>query len=189
MSYTEHGSFKFGNTDMYDTFGIMLLDTGVPNDAFIPAIRERKVTIPLRHGAYDFGAKYYNERQLELNCITANPVDKSQLRNYIREVTYVLSKKSEIRLWNEPDKYYIGRIYDETALQQLRDVANAFTLTFVCEPFAYGQTKTEPFTNLSYIPSYNGTAPTPTYIVIRNVAVSGNVTNIKITMTNKEENY
>lgn len=189
MSYTEHGSFKFGSTDMYDTFGIMLLDSGMPGDLFIPSIRERKATIPQRHGDYDFGAKYYDERELELNCITANPVDKSQLRNYIREVTYVLSKKSEIRLWNEPDKYYVGRLYNEASLTQLRDTANAFTLVFTCEPFAYGQTATYTFTNRQFTPVYHGTIGTPTYIVIRNSAESGNVTNIKITQIDKQENY
>lgn len=189
MSYTEHGSFKFGSTDMYDTFGIMLLDTGMPEDLFIPAIRERKVTVPQRHGQYDFGAKYYNERQLTLDCITASPVDKSQLRNYIREVTYVLSRKSEIRLWNEPDKYYVGRLYDEVSLTQLRDLANSFTLVFTCEPFAYGETYTESFdANLQYIPNYGGTASTPTYIVITNVG-NTNVSNIKIKQMDKKENY
>lgn len=189
MSYTEHGSFKFGNTDMYDTFGIMLLDSGMPGDLFIPSIRERKVTIPARHGEYDFGAKYYNERRLELDCITANPVDKSQLRSYIREVTYVLSKKSEIRLWNEPDKYYVGRLYDEVSLTQLRDTANTFTLVFTCEPFAYGRTYTERFdNNLQYIPDYHGTFTTPTYIVITNTGTR-NVSKIQIKQTDVKENY
>lgn len=189
MSYTEHGSFKFGSTDMYDTFGIMLLDTGMPEDLFIPAIRERKVTVPMRHGQYDFGAKYYNERRLTLNCITAEPIDKTQLRSFIREVTFVLSKKSEIRLWNEPDKYYVGRLYDEVGLQQLRDLANAFSLVFTCEPFAYGRTFTKVFdSNLEYIPEYDGTASAPTYIVITN---TGNipVTNIQIKQIDKKENY
>lgn len=189
MSYIEHGSFKFGTTDMYDTFGIMILDTGMPSDLFIPSIRERKVTVPLRHGQYDFGAKYYNERRLELNCITANPVDKSQLRSYIREVTYVLSKKSEIRLWNESDKYYIGRLYSETPLVQLRDLANEFTLTFTCEPFAYGNTFTERFdSNLQIIPEYDGTASASTYIVITNVG-DRPVSNIQIKQTDIKENY
>lgn len=190
MSYTEHGSFKFGGTDMYDTFGIMILDAGMPDDLFIPEIRERKVEVPNRHGKYDFGATYYNERELTLKCIAAEPerlkMGKENLRQYVREITYVLSKKSEIRLWNEPEKYYIGRLYNSVELTQLRNLAEEFTLTFICEPFAYGQTYTKIFTN-KYIPEYNGTIATPTYIILRNTASSGNVTNIKITQVDRRE--
>lgn len=193
MSYAEHGSFKFGNTDMYDTFGIMILDAGMPDDLFIPGIRERKVEVPNRHGKYDFGAKYYDERELTLKCIAAEPerigYTQENLRQYVREITYVLSKKAEIRLWNEPEKYYVGRIYDSSELTQLRNIANEFTLTFICEPFAYGETFSVPFVNGLLTPNYRGTAPTTTYIIIRNTASSGNVTNIKITQTDREENY
>ena len=189
--YQNHGSFKFGNTDMYDTFGIMLIDSGMPEDLFIPSIRERKVEVPNRHGSYDFGAKYYNERELTLKCIAAEPervgFSMANIRQYVREITYVLSKKAEIRLWNESEKYYVGRLYDATDLIQLRDLADEFELHFICEPFAYGETMTKPFYNRQYIPDYQGTAPTSTYIVIRNTASSGNVTNIKITQIDRKD--
>ena len=176
-------SFKFGTVDMYERFGIML--EGEPEDAVLPMIRPRKQTIPQRHGAYDFGARYYGERGLILKCVTI----RTLAREDVREISYLISKKNEIRIWNEPEKYYIGRIYDETALTQERRIANKFTLQFVCEPFAYGATKTEQFTSLRYTPAYSGTIGTPTYIVIRNAAASGNVTNIKITQIDKQENY
>lgn len=186
MSYEHHGSFKFGNTDMYEEFGIMILDAGMPDDLFIPEIRERKVEVPNRHGAYDFGAKYYNERELSLKCIAAESerigINKENLRQYVREITYVLSKKSEIRLWNEPDKYYIGRLYDAVELTQLRNIGDEFTLTFICEPFAYGKTKTEQMPGLIYTSQYKGTAPTPTYIVIENVGSAAAV-NLQIVQT------
>lgn len=195
MGYENHGSFKFGSTDMYEKFGIMILDAGMPDDLFIPSIRERKVEVPNRHGSYDFGAQYYNERELTLRCIAAEPerigYTNQNLRQYVREITYVLSKKAEIRLWNEPEKYYIGRIYDATELTQLRSLANEFNITFICEPFAYGETHTVTFAKPNqipeYVPNYQGTAPASTYIVIRNIASSGNVTNIKITQVDKQE--
>lgn len=177
-------SFTFGGVDMYERFGIQLASE--PQDVILPPLRSRKMTIPQRHGAYDFGAKYYDERGLQLNCVTI----RTLAREDVREISYLISRKSEIRIWNEPNKYYIGRIYDSASLEQLRNTANRFSLVFVCEPFAYGLTKTEPFTNgRQYTPNYGGTAGTPTYIVIRNAAVSGNVSNIKITQTNREENY
>jgi len=188
MSYQNHGSFSFGGIDMYDEYGIMILDTGMPKDSFIPAIRSRKVAIPRRHGEYDFGAKYYEDRTLTLNCVTAKKLNDYSFRAYIREVAYALSKKSEIRLWNEPDKYYVGRLYDEIELTQMRDLGNIFTLNFTCEPFAYGQTKYEAFTDRQYIPNYKGTAPTPAYIEIVNKG-SVPIKNIRISQINRRETY
>lgn len=176
-------SFTFGGIDMFERFGIQLEKE--PHDVILPPLRSRKVTIPQRHGAYDFGAKYYDERGLQLDCVTI----KTLAREDVREISFMLARKSEIRIWNEPGKYYIGRIYDSASLEQLRNTANRFTLVFVCEPFAYGATKTDPFTGNQYVPTYPGTAGTPTYIVIRNAAASGNVTNIKITQIDKQENY
>ena len=176
-------SFTFGGIDMFERFGIQLENE--PHDVILPPLRSRKITIPQRHGSYDYGAKYYNERGLQLDCVTIRIL----AREDVREISYLLSRKSEIRIWNEPEKYYIGRIYDSASLEQLRNTANKFVLTFVCEPFAYGETKTEAFVQRQYFPSYAGTAASPTYIVIRNSATSGNVSNIKITQIDKQENY
>ena len=176
-------SFTFGGIDMYERFGIQLASE--PHDVILPPLRSRKMTIPQRHGAYDYGAKYYNERGLQLDCVTVRTLARAD----VREISYMLSQKSEIRIWNEPGKYYVGRIYDSAALEQLRNTANRFSLTFTCEPFAYGLNKSEYFLNQRYIPEYPGTAPTTTYIVLRNVAASGNVSNIKIKQIDKEENY
>ena len=184
MSYTyiDKSSFLFGTTDMYQTFGIQISDDGMPNDVLKPQLRERKVTIPLRNGAYDYGAHYYDERPFGLTCVTV----KAGTRDDAREMAYILAKKSQLRLWNEPDKYYIGRVYQAPDLDCLRKVGNRFTLNFILEPFAYGETVNENFTNLKYVPSYQGTADTPTYIVIRNTG-SGNIVNIQITQSIKQE--
>lgn len=173
---------------MYQQFGIMILDTGMPKDSFIPAIRARKVSIPQRHGEYDFGAKYYDERILTLDCVTAKRYSNSGFRYFAREVAYALSKKSEIRLWNEPDVYYVGRIYDEIELTQLRDVGNEFTITFICEPFAYGKTVYQSFTGNRFVPDYKGTAPSPTIIEIVNTG-SLPARNIRLFQINRKENY
>lgn len=167
---------------MFERFGIML--EGEPQDVLLPALRPRKVTIPERHGAYDFGAKFYDERGLTLRCVTIRTLDRAA----VREISLMLSQKSEIRIWNEPEKYYIGRIYDQTSLDQLRRTANKFTLTFICEPFAYGQTVTDPFEGLIYRSSYPGTAPTPTYIQIVNNGETA-ATNIRISQFDKRGNY
>lgn len=177
MSYTwqNKSSFLFGNTDMYQRFGIQIADDGMPSDVLKPQLRERKVTVPLRNGSYDYGAKYYDERPYGINCVTV----KAGTRDDAREMAYILSKKSEIYLWNEPDKYYIGRIYQAPDLECLRKIGNRFTLNFVLEPFAYRNVIDDVFDGTHYVPDYKGTAPTPTYIVITNTGNS-NAVNIQL---------
>lgn len=184
-TWMENGSFLFGTTDMYQTFGIKLADNSIPQDVLIPGLRSRKQTIPQRHGAYDFGAQYYDERTIQIDCVTNRVLTRADTR----EIAYILSKKSEIRFWTEPDKYYIGRVYDAPALEQLRNVGNRFQMVFIVEPFAYGNTYTVAFDEgLNYSVSYPGTAPAPTYIRIVNNGTA-NAVNIRITQIDKKENY
>lgn len=184
MNWQTKSSFLFGTTDMFTTFGIQLTQDGLPVDVLMPDLRARKVTVPLRHGAYDYGAKYYDERAIQITCVTTKVLDRED----VREIAYLLSKKAQIRFWTEPEKYYIGRVYAAPTLEQLRKVGNRFDMTFICEPFAYGTQVTDNFTNRIYIPSYEGTASTPTMIIIRNTATSGNAVNIRITQSIKQEN-
>ena len=177
-------SFLFGTIDMYQKFGISIVDNGLQNDVLIPSLRSRKVTVPLRDGAYDFGAKYYDERPIQVSCTTV----KAGTRDDAREMAYVLSKKSTIRFWNETDKYYIGRIYQAPDLDVLRNISNKFVLNFILEPFAYGETITRPFDGLHFAVDYKGTALTPTYIIIENTGES-NAVNLQIMQTNRQENY
>ena len=178
------GSFLFGNTDMYLQFGIKLTEKSIPKDVLMPELRARKRMIALRDGSYDYGARYYEERAIEIECVTNQVITREDTR----EIAYILSKKSQIRFWTEPEKYYVGRVYEPPTLEQIRKVGNRFSLIFICEPFAYRNTFTEFFTNRRYAPNYQGTAPTPTYIVIENTG-SGNITNIRITQTNRKDNY
>lgn len=185
MSFTwqDKSSFLFGTTDMYQTYGISIAENGMPNDVLMPTLRPRKVVNPLRSGAYDYGAHYYDERTVQIRCVTV----KAGTRDDAREMAYTLSKKSQIHFWNEPSKYYVGRVYEAPSLDILRKIGNQFTLTFVLEPFAYGETLTEPFVNRMYNPQYKGTASTPTTIIIENTG-TGNAVNITITQTIRKEN-
>ena len=76
----------------------------------------------------------------------------------------------------------MGRIYDSTSIERVVGKARKFQLVFVCEPFAYGEQKTENFVGEKKL-EYAGTARTPTRITITNqtgVAVQG------LTITMKE---
>lgn len=154
-------SFEFGRTDMLEAYGIRVISY----DCLAPALRPRKVIVPGRDGAYDFKAKNYDERTVQLDCDTVIGLTRDQ----VRELAYVLSKKNTLRIWDEPDKYYIGRVYDAASIVPIGSIGQEFTLNFICDPFAYGKVTTLNIEggNPAQL-SYAGTARTPTRIAITN---------------------
>ena len=169
----EKYSITVGGVDLRGRFGLVAERI---EDAIGPVLRERKIVIPTRDGAYDFGAKYYNERTLTVQMASTRMIERAD----VRELSYVLSKKARIVRWDEPDKYYVGRIYDPAAIERIAGPMKRFRLVFVCDPFAYGEQVTEDFTGSANL-SYLGTARTPTHITIRNNG-SEPVTGIAIIM-------
>ena len=97
-------SFQFGGINSVDEWGLMV----VAYDYFLPPKRARKISIPGRSGQYDFGADCWDERTLRLSCMLTRHMTKAEFR----EVVYELSRKSVLRLWNEPDKYYMAELYE-----------------------------------------------------------------------------
>lgn len=102
-------SFSFGRYNSVDDWGLMV----IAYDYLLPPKRARKITIPGRSGSYDFGAKNWEERTLRMTCTLTRQVTKAEFR----EIIYALSKKARLRLWNEPDKYYIAELYDPAEVQ------------------------------------------------------------------------
>lgn len=174
-------SFTFGNVDMYAEYGIRVLHY----DTLLPPLRPRKVIIPKRSGAHDYGAKYYDERTIRVECDTRSGLTKDE----VRELAYTLSKKNRIRFFNEPDRFYIGRIYDPSELNYIGSIGHEFTLTFVCEPFAYSEPVGYAMTGgVSMRPEYLGTAPTPTRITIVNNG-DGDVVGVQIRIRERSDTY
>lgn len=181
-TFLEHNSFKFGTIDMWEKWQLRILDVV---DYLKPKLRSRKVNVPLRHGDYDYGAKYYDERVLSLKCLRMSDIS----RHDQSLLAYDLAQKNEIRLYDDPEKYYVGRIYTEPELSPIRNGGLQVNLEFTCEPFRYRNTLTSFFVNNKYTPEYDGTASTPTYIVITNTSATAQVKNIRITQAIKRENY
>lgn len=154
-------SFSFGGIDMRKTYGITVSET---YDVLFPQLRERKITIPGRDGSYDYGARSYEERIISFDCAIVRPMTRAQ----VREAAYALSKKSRIEIWNEPDKYYVGRIYNAEALERAGTTQKQFTLEFVCEPFAYGKDLMPAVKTGQNFVDYRGTAQTPALIILKN---------------------
>ncbi len=172
-------SFSFGKFNSMDDWGIKV----VAYDVLLPPKRSRKLTIPGRSGSYDFGAKNWDDRTLRISCMLLQQMTKAEFR----EIIYLLSKKAQLRLWNEPDKYYIAELYESPEVQDYYlEAAREFELAFTCEPFAYGNHITEPIQKGRNVIDYKGTAESPCMIVLRNVSTT-NAANITITATKRRD--
>ena len=168
-----YDSFSFGGYNSLTDWGMRV----VKYDTLTPPKRPRKVQIPMRSGMYDFGAKCWDERTVRIDCTLERQVSRSQLR----EIAGVLSRKGRLTLWDGPDKYYIGELYDPADITDYYNEAmRDFALSFVCEPFAFGRTVTIPVRSGENRVEYQGTADTPCVIVLRNLS-DANVQNITIT--------
>jgi len=143
-------------------------------DVLTPALRPRKVVAPLLDGALDYGGVAYDERRFTVRCATASLLS----RDACRELSYAVSRKARIVRWDEPDKYYLGRVYDPAGIERVAGSAKRFSIAFDCDPFAYGEQVTEIFAGSKRL-SYAGTARTPTRIVI---TASGATTGLTIIM-------
>ena len=160
MEIQKH-SWTFNGVDMRKEFGLILEEPF--DDKLKPRLRERKLIVPHRNGAYDYGAKWYEERPVNVKCASVQLMSRAD----VRRLALVLSEKGELRSWYEPEKYYIGRIYDETDIERVVGSMKRFGLPFVCDPFAYGEQVTEQFKTQATL-AYRGSAETPTHIIITN---------------------
>lgn len=172
-------SFEFAGTDMFTAYGLRIRKK---HDVLKPPLRERKIVIPSRSGAYDFGARYYDERTLLVECDTIRQLTADDKR----ELAFLLSQKGTIRFWDEDDKQYIGRIYDAAEVERVGGIGTYFPLTFICDPFAY---KTESTfisriganaNHLTLTVDYQGTAPAPGKIIFRNLNARETISGIQI---------
>lgn len=150
-------SFSFAGVDMLARYGVR----AVSHDVLVPRLRPRLLAVPGRDGSYDFGAKRYDDRLVRIACDSRRALTRQE----IRELAHLLAQKGRLVLWDEPEKYYVGRLYDDAALTYLGRVGHAFDLTFVCEPFACGQTVTKA---LGGRVDYEGTAECGTRVVLKN---------------------
>ena len=151
-------SFTMNGIDLREEYGLLVESVDRP---IMAQLRARKTTIPFRSGSIDFGAKYRNEMRITDKCGC-----RALSRDDIRELAYILSQKGQIVFWDDPDCYYIGRIYDEQDLQMVSTL-NKLTINFTCDPCTYGKEVILNFQDHKDH-SYKGTEETPCQIRITN---------------------
>lgn len=153
----QRDSFSFCGVDMLGAYGIR----AVTYDVLLPRLRPRLLTVPGRDGSIDFGAERYEDRVVRLECDTRRRLG----RDALRELAALLARKGPLELWDDPGRHYVGRLYDDVALEYLGCVGHAFELSFLCEPFAYGRRVDGP---LAGPIGYRGTAAAPARIAVTN---------------------
>jgi len=102
----------------------------------LPALRKRELTVPGKHGVYDFGGNTFDTRTISVLLQYLGASIEDMRLNY-RNVAAWLTSSAYLPLTfdDEPDKYYLAKIYDPAGLESLRRVGKA-TIQFECQPFA-----------------------------------------------------
>lgn len=183
-------SFEYNKVDVFATYGIKM----IAYNLFSPDLRERKVTVPTRSGSFDYGAEYHDERTLQLECQTWKVLTDEEFDN----LKWLLSKKGRIVLWDQPDRYYYGRIYKQDLVKDyFQHCGRGFTFSFICDPYAYLYDEETGFQQPTILKTsngsldmqeasnkYSGTWRTPTRITIKNTG-SVPISGIQIIATEK----
>lgn len=107
------------------------------NRQLLPAANDRYLEIPGRHGSYHFPGEL-QDRVIELECAFMGAT-RQELREKSRQIAAWLytKEKAVLSFDDEPGKYYYAKLDGAINLEQLFVLAT-FTLTFRCNPLAYG---------------------------------------------------
>lgn len=124
---------EYNVLDSYADFQIIAKSVNRP---ILPALRKREMVIPGKQGVYDFGLNTFDNRiiSVALQYVGATFND---LRLRARDIAAWLSQTSykELIFSDEPDKYYLAKIYNAVDLENFFRLGKA-TIQFECQPFA-----------------------------------------------------
>ena len=115
------------------TYGVISKSTSRP---ILPALRRKELTIPGKHGTYSFGSDVYDNRIVSVDIAYVGDT-LNEFRLHARDIAVWLSQTSykELIFDDEPDKYYLAKIYNDIGLETLYTLGEA-TIQFECQPFA-----------------------------------------------------
>ena len=123
----------YDGLDSYTDFQIIAKSVDRP---ILPALRKREMAIPGKHGTYDFGGNTFDSRAITVQ-LSYIGTSFNELRLRARDIAAWLSQTSykELIFSDEPDKYYLAKIYDPVGLENFFRLGKA-TIQFECQPFA-----------------------------------------------------
>lgn len=128
--------FTYNGKHSYNDFKVIAKSVDRP---ILPALNKKELAIPGRHGTYDFGENNYSNRLISV-LLQYRGESMSAMRLMSRSIAAWLSSLTYERLIfdDEPDKYYLAKLYDTVGLESFVRVGVA-TVQFECQPFALYQ--------------------------------------------------
>ena len=143
------------NTDLFTANAVesrvwiddhLLQDEGIAvllnsEEPALPSMRNLTVSVPGRHGAYDFGA-YFEPREFTLNVVFPRQdydALKYQIRNFVRRFTdvYGRPKTFKLRFGDEVDKYYNARLTSDIPTVRAAERGYISMEITAFDPYAY----------------------------------------------------
>ena len=130
------GSFNFNNVES-SYFSLVCKSVKRP---LLPALKVKRIELPVTSGAYDFDDDEYSMRSVTMK-IAYIGTSYEELRTRARSIAAWLSTGVFARLIinDEPDKYYLAKVTSDTDLESLWESGSA-DIVFDCQPFAYSIT-------------------------------------------------
>lgn len=102
---------------------------------FLPALNAEYEQVPGRHGSVEFNDNTRQDVVIEADIAILGGSKQEVMAN-ARAAEYWLSQKGQLNFWDEPQRFYIGRIVNQIPLERTAAWGDV-TLLFRCEPFAY----------------------------------------------------
>jgi predicted phage tail component-like protein len=103
----------------------------------LPEVNDSYIQIPGRHGSFLFSGELA-DRLIEVECV----ISKATLANLSAEIRNIAAwlyttDRESLSFDDEPTLYYLAKTEGQIDLEQIASVGR-FTITFRCEPLAYG---------------------------------------------------
>ena len=151
------------------------------NRQLLPEPNDSYVQVPGRQGSILF-PRELADRRIELDCAVVGS-SLANLRVKARMIAAWLytADRAKLSFDDEPGRYYMAKLASAVDFENTVTLGE-FSLSFVCEPLAYGEQVTANFVSDSVTVANAGTFPTPAII---EATFTGAASEFKVTLGTK----
>lgn len=133
------------------------------NRQLLPELNDHYVQVPGKFGSILF-PRELADRRIEIDCAFVGS-SLADIRTKARDIAAWLytTDRAKLSFDDDPGKYYMAKLASAVDFEHLA-LMGQFSLSFVCEPLAYGEQVTTTFENDTATVANAGTYPTPAII-------------------------
>lgn len=148
------------------------------NRQLLPETNDRYIQVPGRQGSIHF-PRELADRRIELDCAFVGS-SLADIRAKVRDIAAWLhtDDRANLNFDDEPGKSYKGKLASAVDLDHTGRLGQ-FSLTFICEPLAYGEQITVDFVSDTAIVANAGSYQTPAII---EATFTGDASEFKVTL-------